>query len=117
VIDGFIVDFYCHAAGVVVEVDGEVHRGQAVYDRERDRILKQRGLRVIRVSNAEISSDLAAVLARIARACSQEPNPLAPFPAREGGTETPLPSSERGRRKRLRAPLPVSGRGWGRGST
>ena len=25
IIDGFIVDFYCHTAGLVVEVDGEVH--------------------------------------------------------------------------------------------
>ncbi len=26
IIDGFIVDFYCHSAGVVVEVDGEIHQ-------------------------------------------------------------------------------------------
>ena len=25
VIEGFIVDFYCHAAGIVVEVDGPIH--------------------------------------------------------------------------------------------
>ena len=25
VIQGFIVDFYCHRAGLVVEVDGDVH--------------------------------------------------------------------------------------------
>ncbi len=25
VIQGFIVDFYCHQAGLVVEVDGDVH--------------------------------------------------------------------------------------------
>src|SRR5438270_611728 len=36
VIDGFIVDFYCHAAAVVVEADGPVHEQQAEYDAERD---------------------------------------------------------------------------------
>ncbi|RMD61118.1 DUF559 domain-containing protein, partial [Candidatus Parcubacteria bacterium] len=39
IIDGFIVDFYCHAAGLVVEVDGPAHEMQKEYDAERDRIL------------------------------------------------------------------------------
>jgi len=29
VVDGFMVDFYCHAARLVVEVDGAVHARQA----------------------------------------------------------------------------------------
>ena len=66
VIDGFIVDFYCHAASLVVEVDGGVHAAQAGYDLERDQVLAQRGLRVLRISNAEVERDLAGVLARIA---------------------------------------------------
>jgi very-short-patch-repair endonuclease len=93
VIDGFIVDFYCHAAAVVVEVDGEVHRGQVAYDREREEILKQHGLHVLRTTNAEVAADLAGVLARIARACGREPNPPAPFPTREGGGRERLKSS------------------------
>jgi very-short-patch-repair endonuclease len=39
IISGFIVDFYCHAAKVIVEVDGIVHERQAQADRERDQIL------------------------------------------------------------------------------
>jgi len=35
-IAGFIVDFYCHAAGLVVEVDGSVHDNQIDIDLERD---------------------------------------------------------------------------------
>ncbi len=38
-IDGYIVDFYCHAAKLGVELDGAVHTEQVDYDRERDRIL------------------------------------------------------------------------------
>jgi len=65
VIDGFIVDFYCHAAGLVVEVDGEVHQEQAEYDAERDRVLAARGLHVLRIHNEEIKQSLSSVLDRI----------------------------------------------------
>src|SRR3712207_6487340 len=51
IIDGFVADFYCHAAGLVVEVDGPIHAERAEYDAERDRILSARKLRVLRVSN------------------------------------------------------------------
>lgn len=51
VIDGFIADFYCHAARLVIEVDGEVHDQQPDYDAERDRILTARGLRILRFTN------------------------------------------------------------------
>src|SRR5439155_23770635 len=35
VIEGFVVDFYCDAAGLVVEVDGAVHAKRQEYDAER----------------------------------------------------------------------------------
>jgi len=66
IIAGFIVDFYCHAARLVVEVDGDIHEQQLSYDAERDRVLSGLGLRVLRVTNEEIRTDLSAVLARIA---------------------------------------------------
>src|SRR5512136_1623636 len=69
VIDGFIADFYCHAADLVVELDGPVHDQQIEYDQERDRILSARGLRVLRIKNEDVKRDLPGVLARIAAAC------------------------------------------------
>ena len=69
VIDGFIVDFYCHAVGLVVEIDGEIHQQQIPYDTERDVIVSARGLRILRIRNHEIWEDLAGVLDRIARGC------------------------------------------------
>src|SRR5947209_2232331 len=56
VIDGFIVDFYCHAAGVVVEVDGAVHEGQPDYDEARDQALRARSLLVVRLTNDEVNN-------------------------------------------------------------
>jgi very-short-patch-repair endonuclease len=69
VIDGFIADFYCHATGVVLEVDGKVHDYQPDYDRERDAILRRRGLRVLRLKNEELREDVDAVLEKISRFC------------------------------------------------
>ncbi len=70
-IAGFIADFYCHAARLVVEVDGSVHRQQAERDAGRDAVLAAHGLRVMRVSNEEVQSNLAGVLARIVEACGE----------------------------------------------
>jgi very-short-patch-repair endonuclease len=67
VTDGFIVDFYCHAAGLVVEVDGPIHQQKVSYDEERDAVLKARGLRLLRVNNELVESDLPAVLVAILR--------------------------------------------------
>ncbi len=75
VIDGFIVDFYCHAARLVIEVDGDIHHQQGVYDKDRDKILAARGLRILRFQNRDILQDLEKVLAQIVGACRQPPSP------------------------------------------
>ncbi|MDF2387243.1 DUF559 domain-containing protein [Nostoc ellipsosporum NOK] len=72
IIDGFIADFYCHAAGLVIEVDGKIHEQQAEYDAERDKVLSARGLRLLRIKNEEVRQELDQVLMRISKACCQE---------------------------------------------
>jgi very-short-patch-repair endonuclease len=72
IIDGFISDFYCHAARLVIEVDGEIHQQQAEYDAERDRLLLARGLRLLRIKNEEVRQNLNSVLMRIATGCCEE---------------------------------------------
>ena len=69
-IAGFIVDFYCGAAKLVVEVDGAIHNEQREYDAERDQVLAAHGLRVLRFSNDEVIADISAALGRI-RAAAQ----------------------------------------------
>jgi very-short-patch-repair endonuclease len=67
IIAGFIVDFYCHAAALVVELDGGVHLQpkQAQTDLLRDEGLRQLGLRVVRFKNAEVTTRLPEVLDQI----------------------------------------------------
>ena len=50
VIEGFIVDFYCDAAKLAIELDGSVHE-QWKYDQSRDKSISLRGVRILRFSN------------------------------------------------------------------
>ncbi len=64
----YVVDFFCHEIGLVVEIDGASHEDRAEKDRERAAYLEQQGLRVFRVTNADVMSDPEAVGMGIARA-------------------------------------------------
>ena len=65
VIQGFIVDFYCHKAGLVIEVDGDVHDLQKEEDERREKVLSEMGLRIVRFRNDEIVRNLSAVVGKI----------------------------------------------------
>ncbi len=65
VIDGYIVDFYCHEAGLIIEADGASHETKADYDAWRTHMIEARGLLVARFSNDRISHDLEAILNEI----------------------------------------------------
>lgn len=58
----FVADFYCSEARMVVEVDGGIHNRQKDYDEFRDEIIKERGLKVLRIKNELVKKDLAKVL-------------------------------------------------------
>ena len=73
IIDGFIADFFCHSARLVVEVDGGVHENQQDYDAERDRIFSAHGLRILRFTNTEVRTNLPRVLDLILTAARQTP--------------------------------------------
>ncbi|MBE9050856.1 DUF559 domain-containing protein [Nostocales cyanobacterium LEGE 11386] len=72
IIDGFIADFYCHAAKLVIEVDGKIHEQQAEYDAERDKVLIARGLRLLRIKNEAVQQELNQVLVLISQVCCEE---------------------------------------------
>jgi very-short-patch-repair endonuclease len=63
----FVADFYCHAARLIIELDGAFHDAvdQSEYDANRTYMLEELGLRVIRFRNEEVVSDINNVLARI----------------------------------------------------
>lgn len=63
----YVVDFFCPAKRLIIELDGGHHNEDdvATRDLERQRWLENEGYRVIRFWNSEITSDLTAVLERI----------------------------------------------------
>lgn len=63
--DRFVVDFYCHAAKLAVELDGRQHEWFAEYDAMRTEVLERLGLNVVRFTNEEVCGDLDSVLERI----------------------------------------------------
>jgi very-short-patch-repair endonuclease len=70
IINPFIVDFYCHAKALVVEVDGDIHDLQQDYDAERSSYLIARGFRMLRVTNDDVKNNLVSVLPKLSEACS-----------------------------------------------
>ena len=69
----FIVDFYCPAAGLVVELDGSQHLDQVAYDLRRTQHLGRGGLRVIRFTSDNIwGGGLDHVFRTILAACGGE---------------------------------------------
>ncbi len=65
IIAGFIVDFYCHEAGLIIEVDGDIHDLQKEEDVRREKVLQEMGLQIVRFRNEEVTKSLSAVLEKI----------------------------------------------------
>ncbi|WP_394833145.1 endonuclease domain-containing protein [Pendulispora rubella] len=60
----YVVDFYCHAARLVVELDGDSHGSheRRQHDLERDAWLRDQGLRILRFTNRDVMHRLEGVL-------------------------------------------------------
>ena len=71
-VDRFILDFYCPASRLAVEVDGPIHERTALEDAERDGMLTCYGIRVLRVRNEEVFGDIQAVLVNIHEALASK---------------------------------------------
>ena len=66
-IDTFIVDFYCHEAKLVIELDGSQHYSDSslYYDAWRSTVLERYGLYILRFTNIEIDRSFQAVCEKI----------------------------------------------------
>ena len=66
-VNEFVVDFFCYEAMLAIEVDGAVHKDsyQQERDTERTRILNRFGIRVVRITNTEVETEMERVIERI----------------------------------------------------
>lgn len=72
VIAPYIVDFYCHELGLVIELDGSQHGTDdgKEYDAERTNFLEALGLTVVRYWNHEVLGQTDVVLEELWWRCS-----------------------------------------------
>jgi len=67
-----ILDFFCPAIGLGIEVDGDTHDGPA--DGKRDGRLRALGFTIIRFGNPDVMKNLAGVAEMIAATASTLPD-------------------------------------------
>jgi len=62
-----VVDFYCHKARLVIEVDESYHENpiQKDYDKNRDHILKEFGLTILRFTDHQVIKETESVIQTI----------------------------------------------------
>jgi len=68
-----VVDFYCPASRLVIELDGESHSmgDNPERDAHRNAWLRAQGLRVMRFAARDVINDLESVVAAILLACAR----------------------------------------------
>lgn len=83
VIDGYIVDFYCHKLKLAIEIDGSVHQNQIKEDIERQKIIEKQGIKFFRINSKEVEENLQGVLKEIELFIAPYPN-LSPAHSSQG---------------------------------
>ena len=80
VIAPYIVDFYCHELGLVIELDGSQHGTDdgKEYDTERTKFLEALGLKVVRYWNNEVLRQTDMVLEDLWQRCAELTNKTSP---------------------------------------
>ena len=82
----YIVDFFCPAKGLIVELDGDTH--EALADTKRDDRLSNRGFTTIRFTNDDVRDNMDGVLTNILERLRTLPDRW------PGGLPHPNPSPE-----------------------
>jgi very-short-patch-repair endonuclease len=68
-----IVDFFCPAKGLVIEIDGDTHDSNSDIARDRQ-MQRDYGYAVVRFSNDEVMRNLDGVLAALEMALERQPD-------------------------------------------
>jgi very-short-patch-repair endonuclease len=84
----YIVDFVCHAASLIVELDGGQHfeAQHVARDVRRDAFLVSKGFRVLRFNNHDVMTNRQGVLETIAAAIELTPSLTLPRKRGRGHT-------------------------------
>ena len=86
----YIVDFYCHAAKLAIELDGSQHyTSEAIeYDKIRTAYINSLGIEVMRFDNSDVDNNFAGVCDEIRAIIERRnPPPLRRHPLLQKGAE------------------------------
>ena len=75
----YIVDFFCPALRLIIEVDGGQHTDSPA-DEQRDLWMESQGFQVVRFWNNDVLQNLEGVIARLAAICQERGRAEAPQP-------------------------------------
>jgi very-short-patch-repair endonuclease len=105
----YVADFICHAAHLVVELDGESHDfvSRQRSDTARDRWFESQGYKVLRFTNEEVLTNLEGVVETIRAEARRVAPPSLSLPHKGGGNAQ---TDAEPRATPLRAPPPQGGR-------
>ncbi|HWC93332.1 MAG TPA: endonuclease domain-containing protein [Pseudolabrys sp.] len=83
----YVADFICHAAHLVIEIDGESHDfvSRQRSDAARDRWFKSQGYKVLRFTNEEVLTNLEGVVETIRAEGGRAAPPSLSLPHKGGG--------------------------------
>ena len=87
-IERFVVDFFCPAKRLVIEIDGPIHHYTPVEDAIRAEFLQSQGYKIIRFTNEAVLSNIDTVLKEITLALQDDAThrlPLSEFGEGDGG--------------------------------
>ncbi len=81
----YIVDFWCAELMLAIEVDGDTHSEQGVYDEQRTSLLSQFGVRVLRYKNSEVMRNVDGIYNDLVRQITtiKQTHPNPPLSGRE----------------------------------
>ena len=73
----FVLDFFCKAAGIAVEVDGVAHDfvDNPARDAKRDRWALEQGVETLRISAEDVRGNLEGVVTHIIKRCLERTPP------------------------------------------
>jgi len=82
----YVIDFMCHSARLVIEIDGGQHfePDNIARDKRRDAYLAAQGYRVLRFNNLDVMKNKAGVLETIAAALRGSEAPSLTLPRKRG---------------------------------
>ncbi len=66
---GYVLDFYCHEAKLALELDGWSHDDRQEYDAEREEVLRDAGIEILRFPNLEVIQHLDRTVDSICQEC------------------------------------------------